>query len=260
MSWRNELLRATTNWDPVDCPCHHSLRATTTRIYSTWLSHGYGLYITCYFMPILSCSLCMLCLLLCLCHLIVTLACNFPWFKIMLLLCVFACLVEILVAIAMFIMCLVLLMLFCSYPPFMLVICIVHYSCPPFAHMTYLTWFFLVCCIFAILACLPWFPWLLALSHHPCSILPCFLGLMTYMFMPLTWYILFIVACLQLLLLCLLIMETWTLYLWCMLAWLSLLYLVVLASSYASILWSDPLSFLWWAWCIHLLGILPHEW
>ena len=85
--------------------------------------------------------------------------------------------------------------------------------------------------------------WLLALSHHPCYTLTCFLGLMTYMFMPLTWYILFIVACLQLLHLSLLIVEIWTLYLWCMLAWLRLLYLVVLAS-YASILWNAPLSFL----------------
>ena len=111
----------------------------------------------------------------------------------------------------------------------------------------------LVFCIFALLACLPWFIWLLALSHHPCYTLTCFLGLMTYVFMPLTWYILFIVACLQLL--HLLIVETWTLYLWCMLAWLSLLYLVVLAS-YASILCNTPLSFLMMSMMHTLVGYL----
>ena len=194
-SWQNELLRATTIWDPVDCPSYHSLRATTTRISLTWISHGYGLYTASHFLLILPCSLCMLCLFICLCHAIVTLACIYPWFTIMLLLCVFACLVEILVAIAMFIMCLMLLMLFCTYLAFMLVMCLVHYSCPPFAHMTYLTWFLLVCCIFALLACLTWSLWLLAWLHHPCSITR-FLGLMTYMLMPLTWYILFIVTCL----------------------------------------------------------------
>ena len=194
-SWRNELLREKMTRDPVNNPSHRSLRATTTRISLTWLSHGYGLFTTCHLMLIFPCSLCMLFLLLCLCHAIVTLACIYPWFTIMLLLCVFACLVEILVAIAMFIMCLVLLMLFCPYLAFMLVICHVHYSCPLFAHMTCLPWFLLVCCIFALLACLTWLLWLLAMLHHPCSTITCFLGLMTYMLMPLTWYILIIVSC-----------------------------------------------------------------
>ena len=196
MSWRNELLRAKMTWNHVNYPFHHSLRATTTRISLTWLSHGYGLYTDCCFMLILSCSLCMLCFL-CLCHAIVTLACIYPWFIIMLLLCVFACLVEILVAIAMFIMCLMLLMLFCSYLAFMLVICYVHYSWPLFAHMTCLPGFLLVRSIFALLACLTWALWLLALSHHPCSIITRFLGLMTYMFMTLTWFVLIIVASLH---------------------------------------------------------------
>ena len=110
-SWRNELLRATTAWDPVDYPYHRPLRARTTRNSSTWLSHGYGPFTTSHIMLILPCSLCVLCLLLCLCHAIVTLACIYPWFTIRLLLCVFACLVEILVAIAMFIMCAILSML-----------------------------------------------------------------------------------------------------------------------------------------------------
>ena len=44
----------------------------------TWLSHGYGLYTASHFFLILPCSLCMLCLLLCLCHAIVTLACIYP--------------------------------------------------------------------------------------------------------------------------------------------------------------------------------------
>ena len=196
-SWRNELLRATMTWDHVDYPYHRSLRARTTRISSTWLSHDYGLFTTCHLMPILLCSLCMLCLLLCLCHAIVTLACIYPWFTIMLLLCVFACLVEILVAITMFIMCLMLLILFFSHPPFMLVLCHVNYSYTLFAHMTYLTWFLLVRGIFALLACLPWLIWSLALSHPPCSIINCFLGLMTYMFMPLNWFVLTIVSCLH---------------------------------------------------------------
>ena len=219
-SWRNELLRTTMLWDPVDYPYHRSLHARTTRISFTWLSHGYGLFTTCHLMPILLCSLCMLCLLLCLCHAIVTLACIYPWFTIMLLLCVFACLVDILVSIAMFTMCLMLLllvvlgeswcpiaiyiwplantlMIFFSYLAFMIVICHVHYSCPLFAHMTCLPWFLLVCCIFALLAYLTWSLWLLALLLHPCSILTRFLGLMTYIFMPLTWYILIFVACLH---------------------------------------------------------------
>ena len=53
-------------WDPVNYPSHRSLRATTTRISLTWISHGYGLYITCNLMLILACSLCMISLLLCL--------------------------------------------------------------------------------------------------------------------------------------------------------------------------------------------------
>ena len=65
-------------WDPVDYPYHRSIRARTTRISSTWLSHGYGPFTTCHLMPILSCSLCMLYLFLCLCHAIVTLACIYP--------------------------------------------------------------------------------------------------------------------------------------------------------------------------------------
>ena len=55
-----------------------SLRAKTTHISSTWLSHGYGLYTASGFLLILPCSLCILCLLLCLCHAIVTLACIYP--------------------------------------------------------------------------------------------------------------------------------------------------------------------------------------
>ena len=164
-------------WDHVDNPYHHCLRATTTRISFTWLSHDYGLYITCYLMPILSCSLCMLYLFTWFCHAIVTLVCIYPWFTIMLLPCVFACLVEILVAIAMFTMCFMLLlilvlgeswcsiatylgllantmMILSSYLVFMLVLCHVNYSCTIFAPMTCLPRFLLVCCIFALLACL----------------------------------------------------------------------------------------------------------
>ena len=219
-SWRNELLRATMTWDPVDYPYHRSLRARTKRISFTWLSHGYGLFTTCHLMPILSCSRCMLCLFTWFCHAIVTLAWIYPWCTIMILLCVFACLVEILVAIAMFIMCPMLLMLvvlgeswcpiaiyiwslantlmtFYSYLAFMLVLWHVNYSCPLFAHMTCLPWFLLVCCIFALLAYFTWSRWLLALSHHPGSILTRFLGLMTYMLMPLTWFVMIIVSCLH---------------------------------------------------------------
>jgi hypothetical protein len=220
MSWRNELLRATMIWDPMDYPYHRSLRARITCISSTWFSHGYGLYITCYFMPIISCSLCMLCLFPCLCHAIVTLACTYMWFTIMLLLCVFAWLVEILVAIAMISLCPMLLTLVvlgeswypiaiyigllantmntsCSYLVFMLVICHVHYICPLFAHLTWLLWFPLVCCIFALLACMTCLPWSLAWLHHPWSILARFIGLIAYMFMPLTWFVLIFVSCLH---------------------------------------------------------------
>ena len=280
-------------WDPVDYHYDHSLRARTTRISSTWLSHGYGLYITCHLMLILPCSLCMLFLLLCLCHAIVTVACIHPCFTIMLLLCVFACLVEILVAIAMFTMCLMLLllvvlgeswcpiaiyiwpltntlMIFCSYLAFMLVLWHVNYSCTLFAHMTCLPWLPPVCCIFALLACLTWSLWLPALSHHPCSILTRFLGLMTYMFMPLTWYILIIVS---LSISCLSHIHLywvqpyyayWSWRLWhfpcdaCLFDWAYCIWLYShLMPPYYEML---PCPFLWWAWCIHLLGILPHEW
>ena len=53
------------------------LRKDYAHLFS-WLSHGYGLSTTCHLMPILLCSLCMLCLLLCLYHAIVTLACIYP--------------------------------------------------------------------------------------------------------------------------------------------------------------------------------------
>ena len=269
-SWRNEVLRAKVPWDPVNYPSHRSLRATTTRISLTWLSHGYGLYTDCCFMLILPCSLCVLCLLLCLCHAIVTLACIYPWFTIMLLLCVFACLVEILVAIAMFIMCLMLLMLFCSYHPFMLVLCHVNYSCTLFAPMTCLPWLPLVRCIFALLACLPWFIWFLSLPHHPCSILTCFLGLMHICsclshdlswslslvsisgisHIPLYW----VISCYA--------YWSWRLgHLTCDACLFDWAYCILLFSHhmppYHEML---PCPFLWWAWCIHLLGTLPHEW
>jgi hypothetical protein len=217
MSWRNELLSATMIRDPMDYPSHHSLHARTLHVTSTWLSHDYGLYTTCHFMPIFSCSLCMLCFILCLCHAIVTLACTYMWFTIMLLLSVFACLVEMLVAIAMISLCPVLLMLvvlgeswypiaiyiwpltnklmiFCSYLAFMLVICHVHYSWPLFAHMTCLPWLLLVCCIFALLACMTWSLWLLASLHHPWYIIAHCIGLIAYMFMPLTCFVLIIVS------------------------------------------------------------------
>ena len=35
-----------------------------SRIHFTWLSHSFGLYITCYIMSIFPCSICMLCLFL----------------------------------------------------------------------------------------------------------------------------------------------------------------------------------------------------
>src|SRR3989337_2555633 len=59
-------------WDPVDCLSHRSLRAKTSRISSTWPSHGYGLLSNTYSMPILPCSLCMICSFRCLCHAFVT--------------------------------------------------------------------------------------------------------------------------------------------------------------------------------------------
>ena len=98
-------------WDPMDCLSHRSLRANTSRIHSTWPSLGYGLLSIKYSMPMLPCSLCMICLFLCLFHAFVTHALHYTWWLILVLVCVFASLVEILLAIAMFTMCHMLLML-----------------------------------------------------------------------------------------------------------------------------------------------------
>ena len=65
MSWQNELSRATMTWDSMECLSHRSLCARTSRISSTWLSLGYGLFTTSDFMPILPCSHCMIPLLVC---------------------------------------------------------------------------------------------------------------------------------------------------------------------------------------------------
>ena len=49
----------------------------SSRISSTWLSHSYGLSSITYYMPILPCSLCMICSFLCLCHAFVTHALHY---------------------------------------------------------------------------------------------------------------------------------------------------------------------------------------
>ena len=104
-SWQNELYRATMTWDPMDCLSHRSLRAKTSRIHSTWPSLGYVLLSITYYMPILPCSLCMICSFLCLWHAFLTHALHYTWWLILVLVCVFASLVEILLAIAMIALC-----------------------------------------------------------------------------------------------------------------------------------------------------------
>ena len=134
-------------WDPVDCLSPRSLCAKTSRISSTWLSHGYGLSSITYYMPILPCSLFMICSSLCLCHAFVTHALHYTWLLILLLVCVFASLVEISLVIAMFALCPMPMMILRSCFVFVLVICLVHCLCLLFSHMTWLQWFPLVCCI-----------------------------------------------------------------------------------------------------------------
>ena len=105
MSWQNELSRATMTWDSMECLSHRSLRARTSRISSTLFSLGYGLFTTSHFMPILPCSLCMICSFICLCHAFVTHALHYTWWLILVLVCVFASWVEISPVINMFALC-----------------------------------------------------------------------------------------------------------------------------------------------------------
>ena len=186
-------------WDPMDCLSHRSLRAKTSCISSTWPSLGYGLLSITYSMPILPCSLCMICSLLCLCHAFVTHALHYTWWLILILVCVFASLVEILLVIAMFALCPIPMIILWSCFVFVLAICHVHCLCLLFAHMTWLPWFPLVCCIFALLACTTWFLWLLALLHHRWFILAHFMRLMTTIYMLCTWLLLLAVIYLHML-------------------------------------------------------------
>ena len=139
----------------------------SSRISSTWLSHGYGLLSITYSVPILPCSLCMICSFLCLCNAFVTHALHYTWWLILLRACVFASLVEILLVIALFQLCHIPMMISCFAIVF--VICHVHCLCLLFAHMTWLPWFPLVCCIFAPLVCTAWF--LCLLMVHPILVL-----------------------------------------------------------------------------------------
>ena len=177
----------------------------TSRISSTWPSHGYGLFSITYSMPILLCSLCTICSFLCLCHAFLTHALHCTWWLILILVCVFASLVEIVLVIAMFLLRTIPMMILWSCFVFVLAICHVHCLCPLFCNhdmidliashmlnncsfplcpipmmilwscfvfvfaichvhclyllfalMTWLPWFTLVCCIFALLACTTW--------------------------------------------------------------------------------------------------------
>ena len=179
-------------WDPVDYPYHRSLCAKTLRISSTWPSHGYGLLSITYSMTILPCSLCMICSLLCLCHALVTHALHYTWWLILVLICVFASLVETLLVLAMFLLCTIPMVTLSSCFVFVLAICHVHCPCLLFAHMTWLLWTHLVCCIFAPLVCMTWSLCLLML-HHPWFILAHFMRLMTpitlHMIVIASWHI-----------------------------------------------------------------------
>ena len=185
-------------WDPMDCISHRSLRAKTSRISSTWLSHGYGLSSITSYMPILPCPLCMICSFLCLCHAFVTHALHYTWWLILVLVCVFASLVEISLVIAMFHLWPIPMMILSSCFVFVLAICHVHCLCLLFSHMTWLQWFPLVCCIFALLACTTWLLCFLML-HHQWFILARFMWLMKTIDMLCTWFLLLVVLCLHML-------------------------------------------------------------
>ena len=143
-------------WDPIDFLSHRSLRAKTSRISSTWLSDGYWLSSITYYMPILPCSLCMICPFLCLWHAFVTNALHYTWWLILILVCVFASLVDILLVIVIFHLWPIPMMFLWSCFVFVLAIRHVHCLCVLYAHMTWLPWFTLVCCIFAPLVCTTW--------------------------------------------------------------------------------------------------------
>ena len=185
-------------WNPMDCLSHRSLRANTSRISSTWPSLGYGLLSITYYMPILPCSLCMICSFPCLCHAFVTHAFHYTWWLILLRAYVFASLVEILLVIAMFALCPMPMMILWSCFVFVLAICHVHCLCLLFAHMTWLPWFPLTCCIFAPLVCTTWLICLLML-HHQWFILAHFMRLMTTIYMLCTWLLLLLVIYLHVL-------------------------------------------------------------
>ena len=138
-------------------------------------------------------------LILCLCHAFVTHALHYTWWLILILVCVFASLVEISLVIAMFALCPMPMMILWSCFVFVLAICHVHCLCLLFAHMTCLPWFPLVCCIFALLACTTWLLWLIALLHHRWFILAHFMWLMTTIYMLCTWLLLLLIIYLHML-------------------------------------------------------------
>ena len=186
-------------WGPMECLSHRSLRANTSHISSTWPSLGYGLLSIIYHsMPIFPCSHCMICLFICLCHAFVTHASHYTWWLILILVCVFASLVEILLVIAMFALCPIPMMILSYCFVLVLAICHVHCLCLLFALMTWLPWIALVCCIFALLACTTSL-WLLALLHHQWFILAHFMRLMKTIYMLCTWLLLLLVISLHIL-------------------------------------------------------------
>ena len=101
-------------------------------------------------------------------------------------------------------------------------------------------------------------------SHHLVAMIACFVASPMFHSYLLSWlddiyvhasHMIYFVHCRLPPIVASMTVETWTSYLWCMLVWLRLLYLVVLAP-YASILWNAPLSFLMMSMMHTLVGYL----
>ena len=177
-------------WDPMDCLSYRSLRA--------FILHG----------PHLAMGYCPLHIICPSCHVhfawyaysyaSVTHALHYTWWLIILV-CVFPSLVEISLIIAMLALCPMPMMILWSCFVFVLAICHVHCLCLLFTHMTWLPWFSLVCCIFALLACTTWLLCLLALLHLRWLKLAPFMRLMTTIYMLCTWLLLLLVIYLHIL-------------------------------------------------------------
>ena len=127
---------------------------------------------------------------------IVTHALHYTWWLTLLLVCVFASLVEILLVSAMFAMCSIPMVILWSCFVLVLAICHVHCLYLLFSHMTWLPLFPLVCCISAPLVCPTWS---IAMLHHQWFILAHFMWLIAPIAMLCTWLLLLVGICLHML-------------------------------------------------------------